>query len=181
MLTNDAIVSFLTTFFGAFLALGLTYFYDKYKAKEIERSDRHKVLATVSSELTRNLETIKRTIRDEADYIELQEKLNKAKVSDIGYLAVAPDIRLDRAALDTAIFSGKLFLLNQNTLETLSENYRRVDVINRCSDELRSMARVPLTKDYFPMFQNLIGVTRGYMDNLSKSIPETTEKLKNEP
>lgn len=86
-------------------------------------------------------------------------------------------MRLERAALDTAIFSGKLFLLDGDALEKLYENYRRIDVVNRNSDDLRAIARRPVTKEYVPMIESLATVTTGYMKNLQDSIPAAIKKL----
>jgi hypothetical protein len=48
-------MAFVTTFLGAFLALGLTYFYDRYKASSAEQAERRKVMKTIRSELALNL------------------------------------------------------------------------------------------------------------------------------
>ena len=171
-------MSFATTFLGAFLALGLTYVYDRRKARLAEQEDRRKVLNTVRVELEGALQRITRFFQQESDAFDtLQSDVNASKSKGTGHLAVIPDVRLDRIAMDTAIFSGKLFLLNEETLELLSETYRRIDVVNRSSDELRVIARSPLTSEHMPMVQGLVATGRGTMSNLQQSLSQALPKL----
>jgi hypothetical protein len=172
-------VTFASTFLGAFLALALTYFYDKHKSRVAEQEERLKVLNTVRHELTRNLERIDEYFQSEKDaiYGGLEADLNQSAKSERGHFVLIPDIRLERSALDTAIFSGRLFLLSEEILESLSENYRRVDVVNRNSDDLRAIARAPVNEEFKPMIANLAGVTRGTMQNLQESLKKATVAL----
>jgi hypothetical protein len=177
MSTEEILVNFATTFSGAFLAIGLTYFYDKHKAQAQERDDRGKVLNTIQHELELNLERIEGLHNQEREYAKLEGRLNEAKIEGAGYLAVVPDIKLERAAFDTAIFSGKLFLLDQGSLKMLSEEYRKIDVVNKNSGDLRAIGRGPVDKQYIPTIQSLVVVSRGYMEHLQKSIPEAIKSL----
>jgi len=160
-----------------FLALGLTYRYDKRKARQSEDEDRRKVLSTIRNELAVDLKRIEGFLASAGEYQALARKLNAANPTEPGHIALFPDIRLDRSAMDTAIFSGKLFLLDQPTFEALSEEYRRIDVVNGTSNELRAIARAPVTRDYIPMIANLRGTALGTVENLRKSIPELRELL----
>ena len=179
MLGTESLVSFATTFLGAFLALGLTYVYDKHKGKQRERDDRRKVMNTIRYEMAGNVERIERFFKSESDaFQQLENETNESKSSDVGYIKLVPDIRLERAALDTAIYSGKLFLLTEEVLKMLAENYRRIDVVNRTSDDLRVIARGPLSKQHVPMIQALVTTSRGYMQNLQDSLPEAIAKLR---
>jgi hypothetical protein len=146
-LTQQDFITFAATFLGAFLALGLTYLYDRHKNAKSENDDRLKMLRTICHELGRNLKQIEETLKSAKAYEELAAELNKDSPAGTSYLAPFPDIRLRRAALDTAI-SGRFFLLDQHDFEEVSEQYRRIDVINRNSDDLRAIARAPVNKDY---------------------------------
>jgi hypothetical protein len=174
------VVTFVATFLGAFLGLGLTYLYDRYKIKKSESEDRQKMIRTICHELARNLRLIETTLSSAKEYAELANQLNENTPSGTGYLAAFPDVRLERAAIDTAIFSGRLFLLDQKTFEEVSEQYRRVDVVNLASSELRAIARAPVNKDYLPMIQSLRGTSAGTMENLLKSIPAVLASLETE-
>jgi hypothetical protein len=178
MWNTAAAVSVLTTFLGAFLALGLTYIYDRHKAKTAEREERAKVLRTIRHELNENLERIRRYFTSEEEaYAALEAKLNIDSGQGVGYLAVTADIRLERTALQTAIFSGRLFLLAPEILEALYENYRRIDVVNQTSDDIRAIARNPVSREHAPMIQSLVTVRRGYLENLRDSLPGAVSTL----
>ena len=181
---SEVLLNLATTFVGALLAIGLTYFYDKQKDKSIECSDRRKVLNAVRMELTRNLERIEELKRHQwpppTSAVALTAHGIKSK-PDVAYIAVFPEIRFERAALDAATFSGKLFLLDEDTLETVGDCYRRIDLANRNADDFRTIARSPIDQTtYHPVIVNLIGSIRTTVDSLQEVIPEVIQRLDQE-
>lgn len=84
----NALVSIGTTFLGAFLAIGLTYLYEKHKAKSVERDERRKVLHTIHHELAGNLKRIESFFSKEAAALRaLEAQLNETKHQGSGTFA----------------------------------------------------------------------------------------------
>jgi hypothetical protein len=179
VLGNEFLGNLLSTFVGAFLALALTYLYDRHKARRLEQDERRKVLSTIKHELASNLERIEQFLKDTSAYKGLENDMNKAEIPGAGRFLAIPDVRLERVALDTMLFSGKFFLLDQEILEIVTENYRRSDVVNRSSDDVRAIARGPVDQRHVPIIAALNGIVAGTIGNLRSSLPEAIEKLEN--
>jgi hypothetical protein len=181
-MSNDTIIStiatFVATFLGAFFGLWLNYRYDRYKSKKSEDEDRQKMMTTLGHELVLVQKRIQDFVNLAGEYEALAAKINAANPNASSYVAAFPDIRLDRQAMDTSIHSGKLFLLDQSMFEALAEQYRRIDVVNRSSDDLRAIARAPVNRDYLPMIEALRGTVLGTSQNLLESIPSMAALLK---
>jgi hypothetical protein len=90
---------------------------------------------------------------------------------------VVPELRLEQAARDTAVFSGRLFLLDQTVLEKVTENYRRIALVNQASADMRELGLHPLDSSHVPMLGNLIAIVEGTVKNLRESIPDALEQL----
>ena len=174
---SDPLLSFATTFFGAFLALGLTYWYDKRQDRDRELNDKIKVQHTLKHELKRVFAMIKDYIDSKDAYIDLQNKMNEANISGTGQVLVFSHIQLPKAAFDTALFSGKFFLLGENILEIVMEQYRRMDVVNDTADDLRRIATKPQSRDSLPIIGSLSGVLDGTLNNLLESLPVAIQTL----
>jgi hypothetical protein len=134
---------------------------------------------TIRYEMAGNLERVERFFKSESEaFQQLESEVNESKPNAVGYLKVVPDTRLEHAALDTAIYSGKLFLLTEEVLKLLSENYRRIDVVNPNTADLRAIALGPLNREPLPMIQGLVTTSRRYLQNLQDSLPAAIAKLR---
>jgi hypothetical protein len=78
-------------------------------------------------------------------------------------------LNLQRLAMDTASFSGKLFLLEEDLLEAITNAYGKIDAVNIYSNELRDMALGPMKRAYLDQKLAVIDVA---VDNLLEFLPQ---------
>lgn len=126
MLSSETLTSFLSTFFGAFLALGLTYIYDRHKAHRLEQDDTRKVLTIIRYEMNLILQRIENAKHAAKLFRESQDALRdiQDKFQDVGFahlkdrtIFIVPEVRLPRTAFDAATYSGKFFYLIRKLLK----------------------------------------------------------------
>jgi hypothetical protein len=151
----------------------------KPRQNEEAEDDKRNVLTAIKHELTKNLQLIDKLESDikRGIYEDLQDQMEKAKIPGAGRFIVLPHVKLARMALDTAIHSGKYFSLKDDIAELIKEGYRRIDVVNEWSDQLRTIGNTSHDSSSIPIIGSLYGTIEGTIGNLKKSLPATIRQL----
>lgn len=173
---DNALVSFSATFLGVFLAFGLTYLYDRRREAARERSDLRKVLSTLRFELASNLRSVTEALENSTPSPNQIEGVALPDDDSTEGLMI-PYVILERSALDTAINSGRLFLLSEDALHLVMSAYQTLDVVNTFSQQLLAISSQPQERASKLIIENHSSVVASALAQLKQELPNTIERM----